>query len=377
MKIKNTGRFTTLHGMRAWLAWLVVASHIAQQSPLREGSATLETLYHAGYWAVQTFIILSGFVITHLIIERAEPYRPYIVRRFMRLFPTFALCCLLSGLTYYFSAQYGRPDWFARNNGPLYDSQVAHLPMHIAAHLTMLHGAIPNNILYGSQYVFLGPAWSVSLEWQFYLLAPLILLSLKNGARAALLVALVILGKLAYHFLLGTQFGQPSIIIAQMPLFLLGIVSRLALPRLLELVAYPAATNVALFVTAIALGTPATGFWLVGFGSLLQSSTAPAGIDAWYRRMMHKGLESRIIQFLADRSYTTYLVHGPIWLAIETMATRNGDLDGLQMTLILLLIIPATLILQEPIHQFIEKPGNHLGKRWADRLMRGNSVSRP
>ena len=44
---------------------------------------------------MRVFIILSGFVITHLVIERPESYPAYLTRRFMRIFPVFAVTCFV------------------------------------------------------------------------------------------------------------------------------------------------------------------------------------------------------------------------------------------------------------------------------------------
>jgi peptidoglycan/LPS O-acetylase OafA/YrhL len=38
----------------------------------------------------------------------------------------------------------------------------------------MLHGAVPDVLVRNAPSAFLIPAWSVSLEWQFYLVAPLV-----------------------------------------------------------------------------------------------------------------------------------------------------------------------------------------------------------
>ena len=49
----------------------------------------------AGFWAVAVFVMISGFVISHLLIEKSEPYGAYIVRRLMRLLPAFLVASVL------------------------------------------------------------------------------------------------------------------------------------------------------------------------------------------------------------------------------------------------------------------------------------------
>jgi peptidoglycan/LPS O-acetylase OafA/YrhL len=50
----------------------------------------------AGVYAVDGFIILSGFVISQLLVTKNEPYGLYIFRRFMRLFPAFIACLAIA-----------------------------------------------------------------------------------------------------------------------------------------------------------------------------------------------------------------------------------------------------------------------------------------
>src|SRR5438270_6252769 len=83
-------RFAPIEGLRAWLAWGVFFGHIALFAGLSRigipsGAADLASD------CVQIFIIVSGFVITHLLLAQQEGYPSYIARRFFRLFPAFVV----------------------------------------------------------------------------------------------------------------------------------------------------------------------------------------------------------------------------------------------------------------------------------------------
>jgi len=95
---------------------------------------------------------------------------------------------------------------------------------HLLAHLTLLHGALPHNILPASEYMFLAPAWSLSLEWQFYLIAPIWIWALCRFPLTT--VSLTLIGFLAYNFLLASMFYSPSFLLGAGLLFLLGMVTR-------------------------------------------------------------------------------------------------------------------------------------------------------
>src|SRR5688572_28994913 len=80
-------RFPAIEGLRAWLAMAVVASHLIQLSGLYLRNRPGALLYAGGSVAVLVFVIVSGFVITHLVLGKREPYKVYVGRRFFRLFP--------------------------------------------------------------------------------------------------------------------------------------------------------------------------------------------------------------------------------------------------------------------------------------------------
>src|SRR5262249_17985587 len=131
-----------------------------------------------GGWSVRVFVIVSGFVISHLLIEKSEPYGAYILRRLTRLLPGFIVATALGALTVTWAA-----DAAAHVNipGDAFVAQVigwrhlwfANAAANVVLHLTMLHGLVAPEHQYA--YAFLPPGWSVSLEWQYYLVAPLLL----------------------------------------------------------------------------------------------------------------------------------------------------------------------------------------------------------
>ena len=106
-------------------------------------------------------------------------------------------------------------------------SVTAHPVVHGLLHVLLLQGLTPDSWLPFSSSALLGPAWSLSLEWQFYLVAPLLIGALRRPASAAAAVlamtALLAAWRLGW---LGEYRLKSSMLIAA-PLFSVGIISRL------------------------------------------------------------------------------------------------------------------------------------------------------
>lgn len=237
-----TPRFAAIEGLRAWLAWTVVLGHCIQGADLQQRSLLFK-VSQAGAVSVFVFIIISGFVITHLVLEKKESYAPYLVRRWMRIFPLFAVASVLAAFTLplYADAMLAVP-WHSTTADLVRDlmaAQAAHPWAHLIAHATMLHGAIPDNILKSSQHTCLPAAWSLSLEWQFYLIAPFaIMLARKPRSAALLLLACWIGANLFFRGWLG-EFHSISFLPGAAPGFAIGIASRLTWPMLQGRISHP------------------------------------------------------------------------------------------------------------------------------------------
>ena len=221
-------RFVAIEGLRAWLAWAVVLDHVANWSGFR--GLLGELLRHFGYTSVMIFVVVSGVVITNLIIERPEPYRHYLLRRFMRLYPLFVVACILGYFVYPLPLQAPGFDLeYTTELQGIIASEAAHFWGHLAAHAAMLHGAIPHNLLPFSELTFSMFAWSVSLEWQFYLIALFVIASLVRWpARAAITLAIFF----AVTQLLFKRDWSAAMLLETGEFFAVGIASRLLYPVL-------------------------------------------------------------------------------------------------------------------------------------------------
>jgi peptidoglycan/LPS O-acetylase OafA/YrhL len=155
-----------LTGLRGLLALWVVFGHLA-------ATVTETNLFNP--YAVDIFIILSGFSIAAMIDKKQEPYGLYLSRRILRIFPTYLLFLILSvaAARLYLTTWQFAPQTSMRD-ARIYLAQesLAHWPIHLAIHLTGLQSLVPPTFLPGSDFAFIGQAWSLSLEWQFYLIAP-------------------------------------------------------------------------------------------------------------------------------------------------------------------------------------------------------------
>jgi peptidoglycan/LPS O-acetylase OafA/YrhL len=144
--------------LRAVLSWWVVAIHIAWLCGAN--------VIGLGEIPVGGFIFISGLVITLLLSRGQETYGLFIARRALRLWPVF-ICCL--GLTLLLRAICW-PD--LPQTHALAQTEHQFFMWHLGAHLSLLHGVVPDIFLPHAAQSLLPPAWSVSLEWQLYLIAP-------------------------------------------------------------------------------------------------------------------------------------------------------------------------------------------------------------
>ena len=110
-----------------------------------------------------------------MIDNKKQPYLQYITQRFFRIFPLYILVLIVSiiliGFTRDVFLLYPEAHATTRRIA-LIDEYLEYPAAHFLAHITLLQGLIPGFLLKDSAYTIVGQAWSISVEWQFYILAP-------------------------------------------------------------------------------------------------------------------------------------------------------------------------------------------------------------
>lgn len=370
-------RFAAIEGLRGWLAWGVVLSHIAQVLGMGLHGGHEVWLDYAGEMGVMTFIAISGFVIAGLVVDRNEPWPRYITRRAFRIFPAywvayaaafFALPLAIAALGHTPAALLADPAYNYDEVLHGWQKAVADRPVEqIGLHAVLLQGVIPDSIWPYSSTAVLGPAWSLTLEWQFYLIAPVFVgLVARDSSRMAITLVIAALA-VAFHMSLFGHYDLPSFLPGAGYIFLIGIASRLNFERLKSAPVGPEIVPIALAIGILFPGIMFLAIWLSVLAYLARRevwAARPAG-----RRLsavMDAMFASRLAQWFGARSYAVYLVHFPIIMALSLPILRDvpGG-TGVHFLAFLGAVIPLTLLAAELMHRLVELPFIALGARLA------------
>jgi peptidoglycan/LPS O-acetylase OafA/YrhL len=279
---------------RLFLALVVFAHHLSS--------------FDFGLYAVYVFFVLSGFWLHSMWVGRysrtRRPYWTYLVSRVWRLAPVMVL---VSAITIAFLLAIGvdASELFAR-------------PLHLAVSSVVLLG-----------YAWLveppvGPAWSLDVEMQFYLVAPLLSALLLRGA-ARILLALAI----ALSAFLAWRTGVP-VFPRYAVFFLVGMVAAQNGWRPSLRLARISALAVPVVLIAITLSPWRDVLWGGDDPGPLHRLNEPFNVAMAFVTVpfaLHtvRRPSDRTDRALADLSYIVYLAH---WAAIEWFVTFAGQPFG-------------------------------------------------
>jgi len=326
-------------------------------------------LFHAngalpgGYLGVDLFFVLSGFLITSLLLaERRETGRialgPFWVRRARRLFP--ALLSLMPAV-----AVYGR--YFARKE----ELETVRAQALAALAYVANWQAIFRHQSYCELFAAPSPlehTWSLSIEEQFYVVWPVLVSVVlrRHTNRALLLLCLTLsaLSMLAMLFLfdagnttrayLGTDTRMSGILLGAALATVISPNTHLSARavRTLDVCGLLAALALAVAWATLRGTNPFLyhgGFWLTELAALSLIACAIAGERSWVAR----GLSIRPLTWLGTISYGVYLWHWPVNVFLSTERTHfHGlGLHALRFTLTFAIAIASYRFLEQPIRK--------------------------
>lgn len=376
-------RFDILEGWRALLAWWVVLSHTLSRSGMSRGEARelvaqsevtgfdpLGWFQHLGFeiinmarygkLPVYVFVIMSGFVIVHLLSQKQESYRVYIMRRFLRLWPALMFSLVLFASFYVLGLSGGKQDNYWGQ---------------FLAEATMMHGLLPNNFDISASNAINGPDWSISLEWQFYLIAPFLMAAfVKGGWRAWIFIlacfAALFVGGLNDRTIQIAgevyKWNSPAALPHMIGFFGLGMGSYYLFKQVKKMnIDLKIPVSVLLLAAFIGVsfqgsegGTTPMIIWLVVFLTLISAKT-------W----LHTLVDSKPLRWLGKLSYSTYITHMFVLAEAHRHIVRPmSEPETIQQFLLMVVIAwPLILALSVFCFYFIEKPAINFGKKLAKR----------
>ncbi|WP_082462405.1 acyltransferase [Agromyces sp. Leaf222] len=309
-------------------------------------------LLWGGTEAVYLFFILSGLVLSLAARSSSFSWGSYFPSRIVRLYVPVVAAVVLAAVVIALLPRSGPTEsiWLA-GRGDAYP----------------LRSMFADMLLIGGPSGIVSPLWSLEWEVLFSLLLPVYLYAGRRMPAWLQAVAAIALSTL------GALVSLPALM--YLPMFALGVALASGWERIAEIlgrmprrVAIPVWT---VTVTGALLLT--NSYWmLLPFTSagIARAVTMPlilAGVAILIVAAVHAGLPNRILSsrpllFLGTISFSLYLVHEPLVIAIGHLVPRPF--------LTVLIAVPVSLVVAVVFYRVVERPAHILAKRVRDHAAR-------
>ena len=330
---------------------------ITQIQGLRALAALLVTLFHAkwvngGFIGVDIFYVISGFLITGLLLREIERtgtinFKEFYARRFKRLLPTSFFVLLVTAVASWLLIPATMRSSLGRD--------IIAASLYVSNYLFAWWQADYQNLDATPSPVI--HYWSLAVEEQFYLIWPLLILFFFIAAtkfNRKILLTFLVAAVTALSFIFSIYQTETSPIWAFYSLptraWELGLGALLVLlppiktKKLVGLLGF-----IFIIVSAFIFGEttafPGVNAVLPVLGTVMLIST----INSW-PPFLNDVANSRMFQWLGEISYPLYLWHWPLLVLPSTYFARPLAIYER------ILAIIATIILADLTHRFIEEP---------------------
>lgn len=233
--VSPSKRMLVLEYLRGLLSLWVLLDHGLHLSGISVVPNYLGIIKQSGR-AVEVFIIISGFVIYNLINTVPQTWGQFITRRLFRIYPVYIISLSLGVVAFCintdtlncipFDSSFLKQREFKR----LFDEK-SYFLWHLVSHVFLIHGMVPSFFLPNSNAAILPTSWSLSLEFQFYCLAPFLFRIFNRSLLSASILIFAVL--VLYKICSPMPFFDPGSFIFQvLPLFIFGMLFGLAFSKL-------------------------------------------------------------------------------------------------------------------------------------------------
>jgi peptidoglycan/LPS O-acetylase OafA/YrhL len=318
--------FPALDGLRGIAILMVLFFHMTLLAPMTAPDHILSAVVANGSLGVDLFFVLSGFLITGILLDaKGTPHylRNFYARRILRIFPLYyAIIAIYLVILPRFAPE------FAARFGHIEGRPILYW-------LFFSNHAVAPGAAEGLDFRFgvLNPTWSLAVEEQFYVFWPLLVLALSRQALTRLL-PVVVAAVVGLRIILVARHWQWGYLATLTPcrldaLAIGGFVACLARSQggraALIRVAKPAACAAILGLVAVRLQRR-FGFehgelrYSVGFTciALLAAAVLVGALTLPPAHPVARTLRSRVLVAFGKYSYAIYLLHMPIQALLAT-----------------------------------------------------------
>jgi len=336
---------------------------IPQIQALRALAASLVLIYHAdllpgGYIGVDIFYVISGYLITGILLRELENtnsinFPSFYARRFKRLLPSSVVVIVFTGVMSWVFL----PASMRQNIGKELIAASTYISNYLFA---FWNNDYQNQGVTPSPFIHF---WSLAVEEQFYLFWPIALFVLyKFGQRRGVFIGIASIGAVSFIFSLFLTQSSPIWSFYILPTraweLALGGLLLVVPKKIFSRGQWSLIATVMIVFGAVQFNDRTAFPGTAAILPVLATSLLILSLDKWPPLISHIG-ENRVTQWLGEISYPLYLWHWPI-LVIPTICLSRS-LNMWEIVGLLLL----TTLLAGLTHTFVETPIRY--RKWSNR----------